>query len=108
MSRVGELIPVLPVSLLAEVFLRDPESWLSEEELKTRSRALKEQLKRQGAIIYVPREDPDYFVTVGLRMLRLRRLLDQENFRFRVKPGEQRLLRYYANAIEPLTRKLRP
>ena len=103
-ERLGQLVPVLPVSLLAEVFLRDPETWLSVDDLKIRSRELKNGLQERGAIIYVPREDPDYFVTVGLRMLTLRRLVTQENGRFRVEPGEQRLLRYYANAIEPLTR----
>ncbi len=103
MGRVGQLIPVLPVSLLAEVFLRDPTTWLSEQDLKVRSRALKDELTARGAVIYVPREDPDYFVTVGLRMLTLRHLVYAENGRYRVKGSEQRVLRYYANAIEPLT-----
>jgi glycerol-3-phosphate O-acyltransferase len=105
-DRVGKLVPVLPVSLLATVFLREPEIWMNEEELKVRSRALKENLKARGANIYVPREDPDYFVTVGLRMLTLRRLLDEDDGRYRVKDSERRLLTYYANAIEPLTRGL--
>ena len=103
-GQIGRLIPVLPVSLLAEVLLSDPDAWLSEDELKDRSRALKEDLKARGAIIYVPREDPDYFVTVGLRMLTLRRLVEEADGRYRMKRSEERLLRYYANAIEPLTR----
>jgi len=103
MGRLGQLVPVLPVSLLAEVFLADPEAWLSEEDLKTRSRARKDELKARGAIIYVPREDPDYFVTVGLRMLTLQRLVDEDNGRYRVTAGEERVLRYYANAIASLT-----
>ena len=103
-ERLGQLVPVLPVSLMAEVFLRDPEAWLSDDDLKVRSRALKDELEERGAIIYAPRKDPDYFVTVGLRMLTLRRLVAEENGRYRVKASEQRLLRYYANAIDPLTR----
>ena len=103
-AEIGKLIPVLPVSLLAAVMLREPEAWLSEEDLKLRSRALKDNLAKGGAIIYVPREDRDYFVTVGLRMLTLRRLVDEQNGRYRVNPSETRLLRYYANAIAHLTR----
>jgi hypothetical protein len=30
--------------------------------------------------------------------------VEQQDGRYRVTPGETRLLRYYANAIEPLTR----
>jgi glycerol-3-phosphate O-acyltransferase len=36
---------------------------------------------------------------VGLRMLRLRRLVDEEDGIFRVRPEEMPLLAYYANSI---------
>ena len=43
--------------------------------------------------------DFDYAVTVGLRMLRLRRLVEEENGIFRARPEEMPLLTYYANSI---------
>jgi hypothetical protein len=54
--------------------------------------------------VYVPRQDPDYSVMVGLRMLMLRKLVTSANGRFRLNPAELPVVRYYANAIAHLTR----
>jgi len=59
-------------------------------------------LSKSGARVYVPRSDPDYALEVGLRMLRLRRLVVEEEGTLRVTPGEERAVAYYANSIAHL------
>jgi len=103
-DRVGELVPVLPVSLVAEVLLRQGTELLSEAELRRQAGVLKDQLAAGGAMIHVPRDDPDYLVTVGLRMLLLRHIVEQQPGGYRVNPDELDILRYYANAIVHLRR----
>jgi glycerol-3-phosphate O-acyltransferase len=104
MTAVGQLVPILPVSLVSQVFLDDPQKAWTEAELRTRAQELQRQYESLGAHVYVPRNDADYSVLVGLRMLTLRHLVLEQDGRFRVNPDELALLHYYANAIAHLTR----
>ena len=56
----------------------------------------------EGAHVYVPRRDLDYALTVGLRMLTLRRLVEEREGVFSAREEELPLLRYYANSIAHL------
>jgi glycerol-3-phosphate O-acyltransferase len=99
MKAVGQVVPVVPVALMAEVFARNPERRLSELELKAEVGKIMERLELRGAHVYIPRRDLDYALTVGLRMLRLRRLVEEHDGLYRALPGERALLAYYANSI---------
>lgn len=102
MHAVGEVIPVLPVSLVATAFVREPGKQLSELEVKGRVADLVDEVAAAGGRVYVPRQDMDYAVTVGLRMLTQRHLvLDAEGL-FSANPAEMMVLRYYANSIAHL------
>jgi glycerol-3-phosphate O-acyltransferase len=101
MAAVGRVVPVLPVSLVASVFVAATEA-LDEPEINVRALALQQRCEAIGAQVYVPRSDPEYSVLVGLRMLTLRRLVIEEAGRYRANPDELELLRYYANAITHL------
>ena len=103
MAAVGRVVPVLPVSLVARVFIdaASPDG-LEEAEINTRSLALQRRFEGLGAHVYVPRSDPEYSVLVGLRMLTLRNLVLEQDGRYRANPAELGLLRYYANAIAHL------
>jgi glycerol-3-phosphate O-acyltransferase len=102
MSEVGKVVPVLPVSLVATVFLQRQEYGLSGLELKAEAFRLINTLRSSGAHIYIPRKDQDYAIDVGLRMLTLRRLVGETDGLFLARPEELPLLRYYANAIRHL------
>jgi glycerol-3-phosphate O-acyltransferase len=102
METVGRIVPVLPVPLIAAVFVRHGERTISELELKTEVGQLVEELKARGAHVYVPRKDFDYAVNVGLRMLRLRRLVGEREGLYFAQAEELPLLRYYANSIAHL------
>jgi glycerol-3-phosphate O-acyltransferase len=104
MAEVARIIPVLPVSLVATVFARDTAAAHSELELKSEVYELIRRLEDVGAHIYVPRGDLDYAVGVGLRMLLLRRIVNEEDGLYRANPDDRATLAYYAHAIEPLVR----
>jgi glycerol-3-phosphate O-acyltransferase len=101
MRKVGEVLPVLPVSLVATVALRAGKP-LSAQDLKGEAEALIRRLVEAGAHVHIPRADQDYAVEVGLRMLLLRHLVIEENGLYRANPEEVVLLRYYANSIAHL------
>jgi glycerol-3-phosphate O-acyltransferase len=99
MRAVARAIPVLPTALVATVLTRDPDAAMDELELKARVHELSRDLEQAGARVYVPRSDQDYAVTVGLRMLVLRRIVRAEDGLFLVNPPELPLLEYYAGSI---------
>jgi len=98
MDAVGRVVPVVPVALIAHIFLASRS--LTELDLKVETRRLLQRL--EGAHVYVPRRDLDYALTVGLRMLRLRRLVEEREGVFSAREEELPLLRYYANSIAHL------
>ncbi|MGH9367317.1 MAG: 1-acyl-sn-glycerol-3-phosphate acyltransferase [Thermoanaerobaculia bacterium] len=102
MAQIEKVIPVVPVSLAATVFVREPERSWSELELKTEILRLMKELERRGAHLYIPRSDQDYAIDVGLRMLTLRHLVDETAGIFAPRREELPLLAYYANSIAHL------
>ncbi|MFA6443670.1 MAG: 1-acyl-sn-glycerol-3-phosphate acyltransferase [Sterolibacterium sp.] len=102
MDEIGQVVPVLPVSLVASVLARDPGRALSELELKAAAHSRMRELEAAGAHLYIPRQDHDYAFGVGLRMLTLRRIVLEEDGLFRPAPDELEMLAYYANAIAHL------
>ena len=106
MDAIGRVVPVLPVSLVASVLVRDPARSFSELELKAEALALLRALEAAGAHIYIPRQDLDYAFGVGLRMLTLRRVVREADGLFRPDPAQGDALAYYANAIAHLVERL--
>ena len=104
MARIGAVVPVLPVPLVATVLLRDPQRAYSPLELKAEVHALIDRVEAAGARVYIPRHDREYAIDVGLRMLTLRRLVDERDGLLRPVADELPLLRYYAHSIEHIRR----
>ena len=102
MRSVGLVVPVVPVPLMATVFVRNPERRLSALELKAEVGQLIARLERSAAHVYVPRRDLDYALDVGLRMLLMRHLVDENEGIYIARDKELPLLRYYANSIAHL------
>jgi glycerol-3-phosphate O-acyltransferase len=101
MRKVGEVVPALPVSLVATVVLNAAKP-LSALELKGEIEILIRALIARGAHIHIPRADQEYAVEVGLRMLLLRHFVEEQDGLYRANPREEILLRYYANSIAHL------
>ena len=102
MAKIGGVIPVLPVPLVAAVLVRSAGEPLSELELKARAFRLMTGLEAAGAHVYIPRRDQDYAIVAGLRMLTLRHLVEETDGLYVAKAGEMPLLRYYAGSISHL------
>jgi len=102
MRSVGRIVPIVPVPLMATVFVHNPERALSSLELKAEVERLIERLDRSAAHVYVPRRDLDYALDVGLRMLLMRHLVDENEGIYLAREKELPLLRYYANSIAHL------
>jgi glycerol-3-phosphate O-acyltransferase len=102
MEEVAKVIPVVPVPLVATVFVRDPNRLRSELELKAEVVELMRELSERRAHVYVPRKDQDYAITVGLRMLTLRHLVEESDGLYAARPEELPVLTYYANSVAHL------
>jgi glycerol-3-phosphate O-acyltransferase len=102
MRAVGRIVPVVPVPLIATVFVRHPGRRLAAIELKTEVERIVERLERSAARVYVPRRDLDYALDVGLRMLLMRHLVEEKDGTYAAREEELPLLRYYANSIAHL------
>ena len=99
MRAVGQVVPVLPVSLVATVLLEAGDRSLTSLELKGAAFALLSRLQSAGAHVHIPRQDQEYALEVGLRLLVLRHLVSAQEGVYRANPAETALLRYYANSI---------
>jgi len=99
MTAIGGVIPVLPVPLVSTVLLRHEGEPISELEIKARAWRLMQELEAVGAHVYIPRQDQDYAIVAGLRMLTLRHLVEEKDGLYAVKPEESRILEYYASSI---------
>jgi len=101
MIAIGEVVPVLPVALVAEVFLANDKP-ISKLEIEARVFERMQALEGVGAKLYVPRKDRSYAIECGLRMLSLRHLVDETEGLFEMRTAERPLLEYYANSIQHL------
>ena len=100
LAAIARVVPVLPVSLVASVFVRYPERPMSELEVKAKAQSLIDELEARGAYVHIARADRDYAVTMGLRMLALRHFIRESGGLYRAHDDEGEMLRYYANSIE--------
>jgi glycerol-3-phosphate O-acyltransferase len=100
-ARIGRVIPVLPVSLVASVFVAAGAP-LSMTEVRAAAAALLERLQAAGAHAHIPRASLDYAVEVGMRMLTMRGIVTEAEGIYTAAPEEAGLLRYYANTIAHL------
>jgi len=113
MERIGGIIPILPVALVATVFRnakRNDQSatQLSEIDIKRRVAVMIDHLVAGGAHVYIPRNNLDYAVTVGLRMLELRHLLTNDDGWYALEPENEDVLNFYASSIEHFDTDIQP
>jgi glycerol-3-phosphate O-acyltransferase len=101
-GAVARVVPVLPVPLVAAVFRRRGTLLLDGNDVKAAALDLMSELDRAGAITYLPRSDRDYAVSLGLEMLKIRHLVEEEDGLLRVNETNRAVLDYYANSIEHL------
>ncbi len=99
--RVENVVPVLPVPLVSTV-MAEATAPLSRLDVKARCHALMREFELQGAHIHMPHRDEDYTVEVGLRILELRKMLNNHEGRLSVRQEDRHLVEFYANSVAHL------
>lgn len=100
MEDVQKVIPVLPVSVVATVFLESGELPLSILDIEDRAGRLIHDLQAAGGPVFeISRSSLAHVIAGAVHLLQLRRVLIADKDTYRMDPNEQALMQYYANAI---------
>ena len=100
MAAIADVVPVLPVSLVAKVFVDAMDDAMDILEIERRINRLQNELAARGAPVFeVNRSTRARVISEALHMLLLRRMVTEANGVYRAVPEEQTLMIYYANAI---------
>jgi len=100
MNAIADVVPVLPVSMVAKVFLDARGEDMDILEIERRINRLHSALAERGAPVFeVPRSTRARVISEALDMLLLRRLVTENHGGYRAVPEEHAVLAYYANAI---------
>jgi len=100
MTDIADVVPVLPVSLVAMVFRDALDEGLTVLEIERRINQLLRDLADRGAPVFmVHRSTRARVISEALHMLLLRRMVTENEGVYRAVPEEKTLIDYYANAI---------
>jgi len=100
MERIADVVPVLPVPLLASVVLEHRNDWESALAIKTYALEKIYQLREQGAPIRIAAGACEGVLSNALTTLCARKMLEQRNGLLRAAPDAGDILTYYANSID--------
>jgi glycerol-3-phosphate O-acyltransferase len=100
MGAISGVVPVLPVSLVATVFLENMGAGMDMAEIEGRGNRLIRDLRDRGAPIFeTPHSTRTRVIAEAVDILAMRRLVKAKDGQFKAVSHEEPLLRYYANAI---------
>lgn len=104
-KKVEEVIPVLPVSLISEIVLRNKGEWKSELELKSDAIKRISELESQGAPINISASACERVLSSALNMLEGRNFIEVKDNLYRANQESVSVLSYYANSIKHWSEK---
>lgn len=99
MHNVEVVVPIVPVSLLASLFLQDFEREYVLQELMSEVRLLMNSLEKRGAKILFPNKHLNVNLEAALEMLVLRRIIIQQQGQYFANPECKNILLYYKNSL---------
>ena len=99
MSNLKQIVPVLPIALVATVMKESGEQGLSAFEVEAHVNRLIEQLQSKGAPVYVTTRGRVQTILGALNMLTIRRLVVESDGIYKAVSEENDILSYYANSI---------
>ena len=103
MARVEAVMPVLPISLIATLFVAEPDLNASEADIEARVRRLIQELRAAGAHLYIPHTGATAAIAEALAMLDRRKLVvRQKDGTYGARPDALPLLRRHALAVAHL------
>ena len=100
MDALRFVLPILPVPIIAAVLTRSDAESMTSLEISRQCDELIDAMIERGAAMK-PEEKPRHrTLSNSLELLRDRHILLEKDDRYSVNPGQEALLRYYANSIE--------
>ena len=102
MSRIGEIVPVTPVSLACAAIQSLDEEFIARERLLHRMAELRDVLLELNARVIRAEGPIEEILDRAERMLRMRRMVARAGDGYAVLPGGRQLVSYYANGIAHL------
>lgn len=98
MDRIGKVMPVLPVPLVASLLIEQP-AW---SKIALREAVLKRMDQLEGGHLHIPRDDTDYALDYGLRNLASRNIITVTDDTISLNEDSRDLLKYYAASLSHL------
>ncbi len=99
MDAIRQVVPALPVSLVATVLLEAQPEGLHAADVQERVTQYIAELERCGAHLYLSPQNRVESILNALNMLQLRKLVGESGGVYWAIPDEVNVLTYYANAI---------
>jgi glycerol-3-phosphate O-acyltransferase len=99
MAAIGRAVPVTPVALVAHAFLAAGSTSVVLDDLLATAGVVHAALRERGAPIVLPHTSADELTALGLRSLRLRRIVHEADGVVSISEEDLPLLRYHANSI---------
>ena len=100
LKEISHVIPVVPISVLAVIFLDAGDEALTVQMIEYRSQQLIQQLSDQGAPVFdISQSARSQMISDTLEMMLIRRMIHVDKGRLIIVADQIPLLKYYANAI---------
>lgn len=100
MQEIGYVMPILPVPVIASVFLSEPDSELTALEVKTHTMDLVERLQESGAPIRDQEKPQEATIERGLQQMEKHGMILESNGHFCMNKDNVDLLEFYAASLE--------
>lgn len=101
MTTIREIIPILPVSVVSTVFVKNQQTTLTEMEVKGFSASIIKQLRKKNSLAFNTDEE-DQAIEHGLKVLLARQVISENNKQFSINQAQIKLLYYYYNSTAHL------
>jgi len=99
MKEIEKTVPIVPVVLLARVFIQAKADRISRQEALTRARDLMESIESKGGQVLFPNKDKQVNLEAAIDMLCLRHLVTLEEEGYQMCEDATEVLEYYQNSI---------
>jgi glycerol-3-phosphate O-acyltransferase len=100
MSSIQNVIPVLPVPLVAAVFVQFPNELLSAFDVEAHVNRIIDEIQTKNAPVFLSTTSRVQTIVTALNMLRIRRLVIETDGLYKADPEMMNVLSYYANSID--------
>jgi len=100
MASIQNVIPVLPVPLVAAVFVKFPDDLLSAFDVEAHANRIIDEMQGKNAPVFLSTTSRVQTIVTALNMLRIRRLVIETDGSYKADPEMLNILSYYANSID--------